>query len=226
MSKDVYAAALRNTLREIRNICPDVTCSFVFTKDGTVVARDAQATETPIEKAVPLFQGITEKAVMIGGLDALLINGDNGKMYISCAEDMYLAMATSENADIAYLHSVTRVIVPTILRLLESIVPTPLKFVPSQQLTVDNVSGFRTRFASDTVQVDHEILEQWSKLFNGKYVHSVKIEAFGGKLARCKVKAIEDPSLEGNGLIRIPEKTCQTLEVKKGELVRVKPITP
>ena len=46
------------------------------------------------------------------------------------------------------------------------------------------------------------------------------------KQARCRVRAIEGSELEGKGLIRIPEKALQALEVKKGELVRVKPIAP
>ena len=43
-------------------------------------------------------------------------------------------------------------------------------------------------------------------------------------MAQCKVKTINDPKLEGRGFIQIPEKTSRMLEIKKGELVRVKPI--
>jgi predicted regulator of Ras-like GTPase activity (Roadblock/LC7/MglB family) len=226
LSTDVFVTALRNSLKEIRNICPDVKCSFLFTRDGALVAGDEQADDTAMEKAVRLFQNVAEKAAMIGGLDTFLIDGDNGRVYISCANDMYLAMVTSKNADMPYLRSVTRVIIPTILKLLESVVPTPLKFVPSLQLIVDTLSGFRSRFAADTVEIDHETLNQWSELFDGKDVSEVEIEAFSGRQARCRVRAIEDPALEGKGLIRIPQKAFQALEVKKGELVRVKPIAP
>jgi len=216
--------ALRNSLREIRNICHDVKFSFLFTWDGALVAEDAQAEGTMMENAVHLFKSVAEKAVTIGGLDTLMIDGDNGRVYISSADDMYLALVMSKDADVAYLRSVTRVIVPTILKLLESVVPTPLKFMPSQQLVVDNLSGFRSRLAGDTVEIDHEILKQWSELIDGKDVNEVEIEAFSGKKARCRVRAIEDSKLVGNGLIRIPEKPFQALEVKKGELVRVKPL--
>jgi len=224
LSRDVFATALENSLKEIRNICPDVKCSFLFTRDGALVARDAQADDTLMEKAVRLFQNVSEKATMIGGLNTFLIDGDNGRVYVSCANDMYLAMVTSKDADMPYLRSVTRVIIPTILKLLESIVPTPLKFVPSIQLVADNLSGLRSKFAGDTVEIDHETLDQWSKLFNGRGVSEVEIEAFSGKQARCRVRAVEDMALEGKGLIRIPEKAFQALEVKKGELVRVKPM--
>lgn len=226
MSKDVYADALSNSLTEIKNICPDVSCSFIFTKDGMVVAGDAQAVGTMMEKLARAFESVAENAALIGELDTLLIDAENGKAYISCANDMYLAMITSKNADITYLRSVTRVIIPTILKLLKSIIPTPLKFVSSQQLVVENITGFREMFTGDTVQIDHEVLKQWSELFDGKEVSEVEVEAVSGKLAQYKVKAINDSKLEGRGLIRMPEKTCQTLEVKKGELVRVKPIAP
>ena len=229
MDKDVYAAALRNALTEIRNVCPDVSCSFILTKEGTIVAGDAQADETTMEKAVHSFQSILEKAVAVGGLDTYLIEGKNGKVYLSHASNMYLTTITSKNADIAYLRSITRVIIPTILKLLESIVPTPStspKSLTSQQLVVESFSsgGFMGRFAGDTVEVNREILEKWSELFNGKGVDEVEIEAFSGKLARCKVRAINDPEIKRMGIIKVPEKTCQNLEVKKGELVRVKPI--
>ena len=226
MNEDVFAAALRNSLNEIRNICPDVGCSFVFTKNGVVVAGDAHADNRVLEKAVRSFQSLAEKADVVGGLDTLLIDGDKGKIYISCLDDMYLAMITSKDADIAYLRSITHVIVPTILKLLENILPTPLKFVPPQHLTVDTLSGFKARFSADTVEIDQEILKQWSEIFDKQDIKEVEIEAFSGKTAQRKVQAINDSKLEGKGLIRIPEKTCQMLEVKTGELVRIKPIAP
>jgi len=226
MNKDVFAAALRNSLNEIRAICPDVGSSFVFTKDGVVVAGDAHVDNTVMEKAARSFQNIAEKTDVVGGLDTLLIDGDKGKVYISCLDNLYLAMITSKDADIAYLRSIAHVIVPTILKLLESILPTPLKFVPPQQLTVETLSGFKARFTADTVEIHQEILKRWSEIFDGQGINKVEIEAFSGKTAECKVKAINNSNLEGKGLIRIPEKICQILEVKTGELVRIKPIAP
>jgi predicted regulator of Ras-like GTPase activity (Roadblock/LC7/MglB family) len=93
---------------------------------------------------------------------------------------------------------------------------------PSQQLIVDKLGGLLVR--ADTVQIDSELLNRWSSLLDVKKISEVEIETFGGKTARCKVKTISDSRFEGKGLIRIPEKTCQMLEIRRGELVRVKPI--
>ena len=125
MSKDVYAVALKGALNEIEKICPDVSCSFIFTRDGTIVAGDLEANEEKMKKTVRSFKGIAEKAEGIGGLQALLINGEKGNVHLSRIDDMYLTLITSKNADTTFIHSVTRVVFPTVLKLLESITPTP-----------------------------------------------------------------------------------------------------
>jgi predicted regulator of Ras-like GTPase activity (Roadblock/LC7/MglB family) len=226
MDKDTYATALSDTLTEVRNICSDISCSFIFTKEGSIVAGDEQSVDVPIEKTVNAFQNLMEKAITIGGLYTMIVNGSKGNVHISSVNDMYLVIAASKNADMVYIHSIANVIVPTVLKLLKSIAPTPptpLKKVPSQQLVVENISGF---FVGDTVQVDEEILRQWSKIFKGKNVREVEVEVFGGKVTQCKVKAISDSQYEGKGLIRVPEKIARELEVTEGELVRIKPVKP
>jgi len=220
MNKDHYAVALKNALTEVRNICPDVSHSFIFTKDGMIIAGDPETEEKTMEKMMRSFQSVAEKSDTIGSLKALYVDGEKGKVILSSINDMYLALAASKNADTTYLHSVTRVIIPTILKLLETITPTPLQLTPSKQLVVDTLSGF---FIGDSVQIDTELLEEWAKLLNQKDVNEVEIEAFSGKATQCKAKEINDPQLKGKGMIRIPEKLCKTLEVKKGELVKVKP---
>jgi predicted regulator of Ras-like GTPase activity (Roadblock/LC7/MglB family) len=223
MNKDPYAVALNNALTEIKKICPDVSRSFIFTKDGAIVARDPETDEKTMEKMINSFQSVAEKAAAIGSLKAFYVDGKNGKVILSNVNDMYLALAVSKDADTTYLHSVTHVIIPTVLKLLETITPTPLQLSPSKQLVVDTLSGF---FIGDSVQIDIELLEEWAKLLNQESVNEVEIEAFGGKATQCKVKEITDAQLKGKGMIRIPEKVCKTLEVKKGELVKVKPASP
>jgi len=221
MSKDLYATALQNALTEIQKICPDIKYSFIFTKDGAIIAEDGEA-DPLMEKTVQSFQSLAEKAVAIGGLDALSIDGERGKLRVSRVNDLYLVVKASPHADTTYLHSVTNVIVPTVLKLLEKISPTPLKLMPSQQLVVDTLTGF---FAGDNVQIDENHLKEWSQYLDGEDVDEVEIETIDGKKTRVGVKEIGDKKRQGKGLILIPEKACRALEAKRGELVKVKPIT-
>jgi hypothetical protein len=93
---------------------------------------------------------------------------------------------------------------------------------PSNQFIVDTLGGLLVR--GDTVQVDAETLSQWSEYYDGAEINQVEIESFNGTSTTCKVKPIKDTKMEGKGIIRIPERACQDLEVKKGELVKVKPV--
>jgi len=188
-----------------------------------VVAGDEQSVDIPVKKTVGSFQSLMEKAITIGGLHTMIVKGSKGNVHISSINDMYLVIAASKNADMTYIRSIANVIVPTVLKLIKGIVPTPPKMAPSQQLIVESISGF---FVGDAVHVDEEILKQWSKNFKGKSVSEVEVEAFGGKVIRCKVKVIGVSGYKGKGLIRVPEKVAQELEVTEGELVRIKPIEP
>jgi len=291
MNEEVYTVALKSALTEIKKVCPDIKTSFILLKDGTIVAQDEEAIDPNVESAANSLQSLVEKAASVGGLDGVVMDGEKGKVYVFCVNGMYSIMALSKHVDLPYLRALTGVILPTIVKVLDSITseatpPTPLKSIPRgpqtqfrplssetlleeeeekieetaeeveeapepleapereteveeeietevestrrstditpQQLIVDKLSGFMVR--PDTVQVDFEVLHHWSSLLDVKEIREVDIETFSGKTTRCKAKVISDQKLEGRGLIRIPEKTCDVLEVKRGELVRVKPV--
>jgi len=289
MNEEVYTVALKSALSEIKNICPGISRSFILMNNGNLITADEQTVNPSVERAVSSLQDLAEKAASVGGLDDLLIDGENGKVYVSRIDSMHFIGALSKKTDLTYLRSVTGVILPTILKVIDSISPqatppTPLKSVPrfphipskpapskplteeeaveetveeveapmppeapevleaeaegeveqeppkrltslpSQQLIVDKFGGLMVR--SDTVQIDSEILQRWGALLETKEIREVEIETFRGKTTRCKAKVISDKKLEGRGLIRIPEKMCDSIEVKRGELVRVKPVVP
>jgi len=291
MNEEMYTAALKNALVEIKNVCPDISKAFILMDNGTIVAGDEEAVDPSVERAVSSLQSLAEKATSVGGLNDLLIDGDKGKVYVSQVNGMYSVMALSKRADLPFLRTVTGIILPTILKVLngidsETAPPAPLKpapripytqfrpapseplveeeaveetvekaeeveepepleateveteeepeaevespkppiDLPSQQLIVDKFGGLMVR--ADTVQIDFEVLERWSSLLDVKEIREIDLETFSGKTTRCKAKVINDQKFEGRGLIRIPEKTCEALELKRGELVRVKPVVP
>jgi predicted regulator of Ras-like GTPase activity (Roadblock/LC7/MglB family) len=283
MNNDTYTFALRNALTEIRNVCPDVQTSFLFDKKATVVAGDADTPAEAINKVVSSLEGILEKADTIGGLNSLIIEGSKSNVHISYINDMYLTIVASKKADMEYLQTVARVLIPTVIKLLDSLDPTslrqfppsrpslepveeeaqleqdeasvkpksakelreelfnegtseaedvteadegvieyPEKELPSKQLIVESFGGLLVR--NDTIQISRDIIDQWEETLDGKEIDLVEIESFNGQTSQCKVKKLDDSKLENKAIIRIPEKLCQTLEIRKGELVRVKPV--
>jgi predicted regulator of Ras-like GTPase activity (Roadblock/LC7/MglB family) len=271
MDTEVYSFALKNTLHEIQNICPDIKNAFMFREDGEIVAGDTNTPETTVVRVIDAFDGVFEKADALGGVEGITLDGSKGRVSVSCINDLYLVTVTTKKADMNYVNTVTRVLIPTVLKLIEKISPAPLKNnlsepgmkpeipterkpeellrgyaeetvakeprepVPTEikpdavlpeppisQFIVENIGGLLV--PSDTVRVDNELISQWNELYPGKEIIDVEIETFGGKSARCKIKPIKESKYEGKGILQMPDKIQSTLEIKKGELVRVKPI--
>ncbi len=103
----------------------------------------------------------------------------------------------------------------------EQKVETSLPEPPVNQFIVEDIKGLLT--PSDTVRIDNSVMDQWKELYEGRNLEEADVETFTGKSLRCKVKPIKDGKLEGQGKIQIPGKLQLVLDIKKGELVRVKP---
>jgi len=122
-NEEVYSFALKNTLQEIQNICPDVSDTFIF-KNGKLVAQDETTPKKTVNQTIDAFTAITEKADSLGDLDAVTIQGTNGQANIACMNDFYLTTISSKEADEKYVNTLTRILVPTVIRLVEKINPT------------------------------------------------------------------------------------------------------
>jgi predicted regulator of Ras-like GTPase activity (Roadblock/LC7/MglB family) len=128
MNDDVCAFALKTTLDEIRNICPDIRSAFVYKEDGEVIAKDANTPEETIVHVVNAFDGIFDRANSINGVEGIVLDGSRGKLIVSSMNDLYLVTVTSNKADIKYVNTITKVLIPTILKLAEEFTPTSLKW--------------------------------------------------------------------------------------------------
>ena len=272
MDNEVYTFALKNTIDEIKNICPHINNSFMFKQDGEIIAGDENTDEKTIGHAVDAFDSVLEKADAVGGVEGLVIEGSKGRLTVSSMNDVYLVTVASKSADMTYVNTVTRVLVPTVLKLLDKIDPASLKNKPSKhiiapgdpfvendeeemaktvkepleekseqletesepleleafpsipvsQFIIENLGGLLV--PSDTVRIDSQTISQWEENCENKKIEEVEIETFGGKKTKCKVKPIKDSKYEGKGIVQMPEKIQLTLEIKKGELVRIKPV--
>lgn len=92
--------------------------------------------------------------------------------------------------------------------------PIPAEF-SGNHFVVENL-GILYASWRGTVCINKETLSSW-----GGKIKEVDIETDAGKEMRCKVMPSEDSR---KGIILIPDKMQLNLEIKKGELVRVKPI--
>jgi len=128
MDNDLYSFALKNTLDEIRNLCPDLKNAFMFKEDGELTAADENTPQKTIVSIVDAFDGLLEKADTVGGIELIAIEGNKGGANVSHMNNHYLVTVTSENADKNYVNTTTHILITTVLKLLEKISPAPLKW--------------------------------------------------------------------------------------------------
>jgi predicted regulator of Ras-like GTPase activity (Roadblock/LC7/MglB family) len=276
MDDEVYSFALKTMLNEIQTICPEIKNAFIFKEDGEIVAKDPETPENMVVHIIDAFDGFFEKTDSLGDVEAIVLDGTKGRVNVSFMGGFYFVTVASDKADTNYVSTVTRVLVPTILRLLEKINLTSIKnpinnprenkeassysplnnekdtdlsdellpkeepkkpvqaqptFIPevdstvpepiANQFIVENIGGLLV--PSDTVRIDGQLVTSWTDTYSRK-IEDIEIETFGGKTLQCKVKPIKDSKYEGKGIVQMPEKIQVILEVKKGEIVKVKPV--
>jgi predicted regulator of Ras-like GTPase activity (Roadblock/LC7/MglB family) len=284
MDDELYSFALKNTLDEIRNLCPDITNAFMFKEDGEIIASDEITPQQSIVHIIDNFDSLLEKAETMGGIEQITIEGSKGGVNVSHMNDNYLVTITSQSADKNYVNMISRVLFTTVVRLLDKISPAPLKNNPTEpeselqteieknaetdeqnrnepeikeaepseqrnnqpeskeaetptqatkleathaepmanQFMVEDLQGLLVK--ADTVRVDEETMKQWQQLCDDQRIEEVEVETFTGQSMRCKIKPIKDQKMEGKGIVQMPQRIQQMLEIKKGELVKLKPI--
>jgi len=311
--KELHSIVLKDALDEIINACPDIRNVFLFNKKGEVEAGNTETSPVAMIRAVTALRYIIESSESAGDVETVIVEGSEGKITLNCFGQHYLVTVTSENADIKYVNLLIRVIIPTVLRLIErfSSAPTAQPEAPSLaeaqipaqtetqaearmepnqavteevegkeipqaageneillktaeillreteatleerkeeaeapkeksegeetptpetsqenmknvvQLIVESLEGLLA--PQDVVRVSSEILIEWGSALNVKSIETVEIETLDGKIARFKVKPIKDSKLDKKGVIQIPGRIQQTLKIKSGDLVKVKP---
>lgn len=120
MNSTVYASALNNTIREIKKICPEVTNTFVF-KNSDLIANDESTSKETLDQAVGALNSLETEAKTIGGLKSIRIEGNQGKINLTCLDNLNLTTVISNQADENYVNTLTNVLVPTVIKLVDEI---------------------------------------------------------------------------------------------------------
>jgi hypothetical protein len=247
MSAEACTLALKNTLNEIRNVCPDIQHAFIFRENGEHLAEDENTTLAAANNAQEAFRALTERAAVAGGVDSVTLRCADGKVQIIRFDDLFVTTVSSNDADEKTLSNLTRVMIPTTLRLVKNIYPTlknqsketsaktePRIFEPqltepeiqASEFTVENLTGFGGFLNDpDIAYVDTALLVQWKETYGNKLIKQIRLEAPStGKSMQCKFRPFKDTKYENKGIVQLPDKIQTDLRIAKGTLVLVKPV--
>ena len=246
MSAEACTLALKNTLNEIRNVCPDIHHAFIFRENGEILAEDESTSEVAANNAQEAFRSLTERASATGGVDSITVRCADSKVHIMRFDDLYVTTVYSNGADEKTVSNLTRVMIPTTLKLVQNIYtlksqpqetstkaepklsqPQPAVVdIQASEFTVENLTGFGGFLNDpDIAYVDCALMVQWKEEYGPKPIKHVNLEAPStGKSYQCKFRPFKDSKYENKGIIQLPEKIQTALRVTKGTIVLVKPI--
>jgi hypothetical protein len=249
MSTEACSLVLKNALNEIKNVCPEITSTFVFEETGKIVVQDQETSELAVEEAQEALRALSAKAETIGGIESVAFQGTSAKASITRFNNFYVTNVASNDADEKMVTNLTRVMIPTVLKLFKDINPeyqkqsqetlpnislVPKKS-PSSELdlpepkavlnTVENLGFGKILSDDNTAHIDRAFIAQWKEFYGNKNIAEITIEnASTGKTLRCAFTQIKDSKYEGKDIIQLPEKIQLALNVKKGEKILLKPI--
>ena len=120
MNSTIYASALKNTIGEIKNVCPEVSETFVF-KDSDIIAKTDSSSKKTLDQAILALNSIEKEAKTVCGIKSIRIEGKKGKINLTKMEKFNFATVLTNEADEKYVNTLTRVLVPTVIKLVDNI---------------------------------------------------------------------------------------------------------
>jgi len=121
MIDELCAFALKNTLNEIKNACPELSNAFVFGSNAQIIAMDENTDEETAARAAAAFNTLAEKTEATNGIESIIFQAATGHVNVDRVNGFYLITVTSKEGDEKYVNALTRVAIPTVLKLVKRI---------------------------------------------------------------------------------------------------------
>ncbi len=121
MNNDLQAYALKSTVDEIKNACPDVSHTFIFKNDGTILARDENTDEKTAATAIKALNAVANQADAAGGFESATFYNTNNRVNVFKIKEYCLALVGSEEPDGENSTSLAKALVSTALKLSKKI---------------------------------------------------------------------------------------------------------
>jgi hypothetical protein len=133
--------ALQTIIDEFKNISPETTNALIFKNDGQTIANTQATTEDQTKKLITNFNDIAQQAETIGGIENLTIQGADSQLSITSINDFYLATVSSRTANQEIVKSLTHVVVPTVVRLVDQLASMPTGSQLSESIQLEKTSS-------------------------------------------------------------------------------------
>ena len=194
MTED-YSTSLQTIINEFKNITPEITNTFIFKKNGEIVASTETTTDAQNKKLVSAFNDIADRVGAIGGIETLTIQGVCSQLSIIDVNNHYLVNVSSRAADEKMVKTLTHIIVPTVVKLLDQISEPSGSELPRAKNS--EFKPIREVFLPDEPTTQSEPIPDESASFSSEPmlprppVNQFMIEKIGGFLVPCDIARVD-----------------------------------
>lgn len=249
MSTEARTFALKNTLDEIKNVCPDISNALIFKENGEILVEDEDITENAVNCAQEIFHTLLEKSTVVGGIESITLGGTESKVNIIRFNDLYVTTVTSGSADAKTVSNLTKVMIPTTLKIVENIYSLSKNKNETQEVIfrpglktrqleiiseevnvtefiVENLTVFGGfMIDQESAYIDRALIVEWKEKYGDQPIMQIMLEAPStGKTIVCKFQHFRDSKYENRNIVQLPKKIQISLNIQKGTKVLIKPI--
>ncbi len=125
MVTEANSNVLQTIIDEFKTISPETTNALIFKDSGQTIATTQATNEDQTKKLMLNFGCIASQAQSIGGVENLTIQAADSQLNITAINSLYLATISSRAANQEIVKSLTQVVVPTVVRLVDQIASLP-----------------------------------------------------------------------------------------------------
>jgi len=192
---EAYPTALQTIINEFKNITPEITNTFIFQKNGEIIASTEASNEDQNKKLIAAFNNIADQAEIIGGIENLTIQGSDSQLTITSMNNRYLVNVSLRAADEKMVKMLTRVIVPTVVKLVDQI--PELSSNELFRAKNPEVNPMEEIGPSDKQTTQSESVNDISASFSSEPilpeppVNQFMIEKIGGLLVPCDIVRVD-----------------------------------
>ncbi len=116
---------IQTIIDEFKTLSPETTMVLIFKNNGQTIANTQATTEDQTKNFILSFCSIAHQAQTIGGIESLTIQAANSQLCITNIDSLFLATVSSHAVNQKILKSLTQVVVPTVVKLIDQTASLP-----------------------------------------------------------------------------------------------------
>ncbi len=185
---EAYSNPIQTIIDEIRTLSPETTDALIFRNNGQTIANTLTGNENQTKKFVANFANISVQAQAIGGIENFTIQAADSQLNIVAVEDCFLATLSSQTANQEVLKSITKVVVPTVVRLVNQI---DVKAKELEEKPYEEMAMLASKETKPTVEPTPEIKTQLEPFLPKTPINQFMVEKISGLLVAADTVRVD-----------------------------------